>query len=471
MRRKVLVASGLAAGGIAAAGFAAGAMAAGDRAPDLMALGVALLAGGAGGAAIGAWSERRRDALLDFAWKLATGRVSRLTAGRSTDHVVAAAFNDVANAIERRVRTVEMELAQLAAVLATMTEGVVGLDRVGRIVLVNDAMRALLPVPDPMGRSWVEIIRHHELNEMIGRVVRDGARLTGEVAFEAPAPPRTFAVAASAAPGAERADGALRAIVVFHDVTELKRLGRARTDFVANVAHELRTPLTSVSGYLEALLDGAKDDPAQRDDFLHVMKRHADRLNALVGDLLQLSQIESGVYRWRRDPVDLVALSRRSVALIAPVAAKKSVAVVCRSTEPTNVLLGDGEKLTQVLLNLLDNAVKYTPENGAVEVAVGRDEAGFVLRVADTGVGIPASDLQRIFERFYRVDRARSRDLGGTGLGLSIVKHIVEAHRGRVSVESHVGRGSTFTVRLPTSDEPTPSDESTSVHAANLTTA
>jgi two-component system phosphate regulon sensor histidine kinase PhoR len=390
-------------------------------------------------------------------------------AGRSADPAIARALNDTAAAVERRVRTVETELAHLASVLATMTEGVVGLDRLGRIVLVNDAMRGLLSVSDPVGRLWMEIVRHHDLNELIGRVVRDGARVTGEATFESPGPARTFAVAASAAPGGEQTDGALRAIVVFHDVTELKRLGRARTDFVANVAHELRTPLTSVSGYLEALLDGAKDDPDERDEFLAVMKRHADRLNALVGDLLQLSQIESGVYRWRTDPVDLTALSRRSVALIAPVAAKKGVSVTCCATEAANVLLGDGEKLTQVLLNLLDNAVKYTPDGGSVDVEVGRDEEGFLVRVADTGVGIPASDLQRVFERFYRVDRARSRDLGGTGLGLSIVKHIVEAHRGRIEVTSRVGEGSTFTVRLPCTEDLTLSEAPASAHAGDVT--
>jgi two-component system phosphate regulon sensor histidine kinase PhoR len=167
--------------------------------------------------------------------------------------------------------------------------------------------------------------------------------------------------------------------------------------------------------------------------------------------------------------VDLTALSRRSVALIAPVAAKKGVTVACRSAESTNVLPADGEKLTQVLLNLLDNAVKYTPDGGSVEVEVRRDEESFVLQVTDTGVGIPASDLQRIFERFYRVDRARSRDLGGTGLGLSIVKHIVEAHRGRVTVTSHVGKGSTFTVRLPPVEESASLDERVPVHSGNFT--
>jgi two-component system phosphate regulon sensor histidine kinase PhoR len=457
MRRKALVSSGLVGAGVAT-GIAAAAVVADRHAA--IAIGGALLAGGAAGVSLSARWERTRDALLEFARKLAAGLDPQLTAERARDNELVAAFNDMATEVAHRGQTVETELAQVSAVLATMTEGVVGLDRFGRIVLVNHAMHALLPVPDPIGRSWVEIIRHHDLNEMIGRVLRHGGRLTGEATLESPAPARTFAVVASVAPGTDQGDRALRGIVVFHDVTELKRLGRVRTDFVANVAHELRTPLTSVSGYLEALLDGAQDDPAQREDFLQTMKRHADRLTALVGDLLHLSQIESGVYRWRSDPVDLTALSRRSVALIAPVADKKGVSVVCRSVEPTTVIVGDGEKLTQVLLNLLDNAVKYTPENGAVEVEVGRDEEGFVVRVADTGVGIPASDLQRIFERFYRVDRARSRDLGGTGLGLSIVKHIVEAHRGRVVVDSRVGHGSTFSVHLPRTEAPIPAGES-----------
>jgi two-component system phosphate regulon sensor histidine kinase PhoR len=213
-------------------------------------------------------------------------------------------------------------------------------------------------------------------------------------------------------------------VFVFHDVTELKRLERVRSDFVANVSHELRTPLTSIAGYLEALLDGAQDDPQQRREFLGIMKHHTDRLGALVNDLFQLSQIESGAYQWRREEVDLVAL-------IAPLAQKKSL------------------KLMQVLFNILDNAVKYTEEGWTVGVKVTQEGHSAIIRVSDTGVGIPEADRFRIFERFYRVDRARSRELGGTGLGLAIVKHIVEAHGGTVTVDSQLRKGSTFSVTIP----------------------
>jgi signal transduction histidine kinase len=224
-------------------------------------------------------------------------------------------------------------------------------------------------------------------------------------------------------------------------------------NFVANVSHELRTPLTSIIGYLEALLDGAQDEPARRQEFLRVMKAQADRINALVNDLLQLSQIESGSYRWRREPVDVVDLARRSVALVEPMAQNKRITMRVTGESPIR-MIADAEKLTQVLVNLLDNAVKYTDEGGAIDVAINARDRLVTIHVSDTGIGIPYLDQDRIFERFYRVDRARSRALGGTGLGLSIVKHIVEAHGGRVSVESRLGKGSTFTVTIPLQTEP-----------------
>jgi two-component system phosphate regulon sensor histidine kinase PhoR len=260
---------------------------------------------------------------------------------------------------------------------------------------------------------------------------------------------RTFAVQGSATtrPGGEADD--LRAVFVFHDVTALKRLERVRSDFIANVSHELRTPLTSILGYLEALLDGAQHDAKKREEFLAIIKTHADRLHALVQDLLQLSQIESGDYLWRRDVVDVVALARRSVALVLPLAQRRRIAVRCTAESENQSVVGDEEKLTQVLVNLLDNAVKYTEPGGSVDVTVRASDGKVIISVRDTGIGIPPGDRDRIFERFYRVDRARSRESGGTGLGLSIVKHVVEAHRGAVAVDSGLGQGSVFTVTLP----------------------
>jgi signal transduction histidine kinase len=244
------------------------------------------------------------------------------------------------------------------------------------------------------------------------------------------------------------------------DITALRRLEQVRRDFVANVSHELRTPLTSIKGYVEALLDGAKDNPEEATRFLQIILNQSDRLNLILEDLLQLSQIESGLVRFRREPVHLGALVERTLPLIRPLVDKKRQTLTVAVPANLPPVSGDEDRLVQVLTNLLDNAVKYTPEGGTISV-VGRNAAGqpahgpalVELSVTDTGIGIPDADRPRVFERFYRVDKARSREMGGTGLGLSIVKHIVEGHTGRIWVESHQPRGSRFVIHLPVASE------------------
>lgn len=239
------------------------------------------------------------------------------------------------------------------------------------------------------------------------------------------------------------------------DITALRRLEQIRKDFVANVSHELRTPLTSIKGYVEALLDGAKDNPEEAVRFLQIILKQSNRLNLILDDLLQLSQIESGLVRFRHEPVHLSALVERTLPLIKPIADKKQQTLTMAVPPDLPPVSGDEDRLVQVLTNLLDNAVKYTPEGGAISVmAQLAPQAADVpaeveLIVADTGIGIPEADRPRVFERFYRVDKARSRELGGTGLGLSIVKHIVEGHGGRVWVEANQPTGSRFVLRLP----------------------
>jgi two-component system phosphate regulon sensor histidine kinase PhoR len=411
------------------------------------------VAGGIGWLA-GRWISNQVHRIATFAREISQGRVARLPAASGPFGTLAAALNEMAESIDQRVASIAEDHTRFEAVLSGMVEGVMVLDRAGRVLLVNAAMARILsrPLADVKGHRWIEVIRHHELNELISRVLKERETSTAQILLESAGTrsQRVFAVQASIAqrqitPG----DDGFRAVFVFHDVTELKRLERVRSDFVANVSHELRTPLTSIAGYLEALLDGAQDDPQQRREFLGIMKHHTDRLGALVNDLLQLSQIESGAYQWRREEVDVVSLARRSVALIAPLAQKKSLVVSCDSDAPARYVEGDAEKLIQVLLNLLDNAVKYTEKGGTVGVKVTQEGHSVVIRVSDTGVGIPEADRLRIFERFFRVDRARSRELGGTGLGLAIVKHIVEAHGGTVAVDSHLGKGSMFTVMIP----------------------
>ncbi|MBM4122955.1 MAG: HAMP domain-containing protein, partial [Nitrospira sp.] len=235
------------------------------------------------------------------------------------------------------------------------------------------------------------------------------------------------------------------------DFNARRRLEKVRKDFVANVSHELRTPLTSIKGYVEALLDGAKDNPAEAEQFLRIILKQSDRLNLILEDLLQLSQIESGQVQFRQEPVLLSTIAERTLASLKPLAEKKGHAVTVAIPAGLPLVTGDEERLVQVLTNLLDNAVKYTPERGTIQIAARAvDEAWLELSVTDTGIGIPNADRPRVFERFYRVDKARSRELGGTGLGLAIVKHIVERHGGQVWVEGNTPVGSRFVVRLPT---------------------
>lgn len=241
-----------------------------------------------------------------------------------------------------------------------------------------------------------------------------------------------------------------------HDITALRRLETVRKDFVANVSHELRTPLTSIKGYVEALLDGAKDHPEEAMRFLQIILKQSDRLNLILEDLLQLSQIESGRVQFRHEPVELRNVVERTLASIKPLAEKKLHTLSVAIPPDLPPVSGDEDRLVQVLTNLLENAVKYTPEGGAIHVAARpvREDETIELTVADTGIGIPDADRPRVFERFYRVDKARSREMGGTGLGLAIVKHIVEGHGGQVWVEGNDPIGSRFIIRLPAQKDP-----------------
>lgn len=452
LRLPVLFAGGGAV--VSAVAFAAGGWGAVSLGRPGAALGAALVVGTATGWLGGRWVAGQWDAIVDVTLRIVSGASGRLAERPppGVPEAVSGALVAMAEHMDRRIASIAEDRARVEAVLAQMVEGVMVLDGVGRVLLVNAAMERIVSSPrsEILGQGWIEAIRHHALNELVAQVLKEGRAATAEIALEDGGIQRVFSVQASPADRPDTpARDRLGTVLVFHDVTALKRLERVRADFVSNVSHELRTPLTSVAGYLEALLDGAHEDPVKRLEFLHVMKTHADRLTALVNDLLELSQIESGRYEWRRDELDAVALVRRSVALIKPAAEKKRLTLTWASDVPELLVEGDGEKLTQVLLNLLDNAIKYTGEGGTVSVDVDRRADAVAFHVRDTGVGIPDADRSRIFERFYRVDRARSRALGGTGLGLSIVKHIVEAHGGAVAVESRPGKGSTFTVTIP----------------------
>jgi two-component system phosphate regulon sensor histidine kinase PhoR len=237
--------------------------------------------------------------------------------------------------------------------------------------------------------------------------------------------------------------------VVFHDVTDLKRLERIRQDFVANVSHELRTPLTAIRGYVEALLDEDSGGASQAKGFLRIIERHTQRMEKIVSDLLLLSEMESPDRILNRTPLDLGAVLSSAVEALRPLAQSKHLTLQMEIATQLPAVSGDSQKVHQVVVNLLNNAISYTQEGGRIAVGIQPVNGGVEVSVTDNGIGIPPEHLSRIFERFYRVDKSRSREEGGTGLGLSIVKHIVEAHGGWVGVESHPGKGSRFYFFLP----------------------
>lgn len=351
-----------------------------------------------------------------------------------------------------RQAAVAEALAQRATLLHGMAEGVALLDGEGRIQLVNPAFERLFGVPsDVVGRTLLEAVRSHELDELIRQVRTAGHVSSAEIEWPGPEP-RSLQVNATSIAGG-RTPGLI--LLVFHDQTRLKQLESTRKEFVANVSHELRTPLSLIKGYVETLLDGAKDDPALAQRFLQTIAKHTDRLTYLIEDLLTISRLESGPTPLNLQPTGLRDLVERTVDDLAQRAAERQVSLT--NQIPAGLVVRvDADRVQQVLFNLVDNAIKYGRPGGHVTLgARALDSAWVEVSVHDDGPGIPAEARHRIFERFYRVDKNRSRDQGGTGLGLAIVKHIVQNHGGEVRLESESGRGATFHFTLPR--EPTPS--------------
>jgi two-component system phosphate regulon sensor histidine kinase PhoR len=365
---------------------------------------------------------------------------------RSGDEIEALgeALNRMAEDLQRKIQDLSDDRVKTVAILSGMVEGVLVLDQKGRIVLTNASFEKMFGLSgDPwIGRYHYERLRHHPLNALIKEVIQTGKPLSQEVRLDTAHRPH-LQVQASVTEQTPRS-----VVLVFHDITEIKRLERMRKDFVANVSHELRTPLAAIQGYLETLVDGGLENREEAREFLAILQKHTDRMTNIVRDLLQLSRIESGLDPIRPARIDLREAVDRNLLLLKPLAEKKGQTFTVSVLSDLS-LQADPEKLNQVLINLLDNAIKYTPEGGGIAVTASEGGGAVQIEIRDSGIGIPREDLSRIFERFYRVDRTRSRELGGTGLGLSIVKHIVEAHGGKITVESELGKGSRFILTFP----------------------
>ena len=336
--------------------------------------------------------------------------------------------------------------AQQDALFDSMAEGLLLLDEAGRIQLANRAFTRLFGIDAEIrSKTIIEALRLHELAGLVGSLTAETPELEHELKLSAPNE-RWLQVSAAAI--FNQRGGRQGTILVFHDLTRLKQLESARKEFVANVSHELRTPLSLIKGYVETLLDGAKDNPEVAVKFLQTIDRNAERLKLLIEDLLTISELESGRIQLNMQAVELFPLAEKVCADLKARAVARQVTLL--NQIPNMTIRADPDRLEQVLGNLIDNAIKYGRIGGTVTAGGRLLEGGQIeVFVQDDGPGIPVEALDRVFERFYRVDKARSREQGGTGLGLSIVKHIVQSHGGKVWAKSEPGRGSSFCFTLP----------------------
>ncbi|QYR23137.1 HAMP domain-containing protein [Paenibacillus sp. sptzw28] len=380
---------------------------------------------------------------------------------KSSDEIgeLGIAINAMADSLQVQMARIHQNESQLSSVLDNMIDGVVMIDGNGRIVLLNRCAEEVLgfSARELVGRHYAEAKQQYELSQIIQDGLDRREHLREEITFYYPEE-RLLDLNLVPIFQDDEFGGVL---LVLQDVSAIRRLERMRSEFVANVSHELKTPVTAVKGFAETLLGGAVNDPETARSFLQIIYDESDRLNRLIGDILELSKIESRRVPLQFSPIELSAFIGKTVELMSAEAERKNIRIAMKA-EPGIYVEADEDRLRQIVMNLLANGISYTQGGGLVTIEVEpvssvSDQAGadisdyehIRITISDTGIGIPKKDLPRIFERFYRVDKARSRSSGGTGLGLSIVKHLVELHKGSISVDSQVGIGSTFTIELP----------------------
>jgi two-component system, OmpR family, phosphate regulon sensor histidine kinase PhoR len=394
-------------------------------------------------------SESSRIRQLEaFTKRAAAGDFTPLERDRGQDELadLAESLGHTISALGQTIRTLTDERNRSSAILGSMVEGVAVVAGDERILYCNWAFEQILELPEgsSQGKKLVEALRQADLVALVRQALSGSEEVTGEVEVGT-VRRRNFSVTVAPV----RAADANGAVLVLHDITELRRLERVRRDFVANVSHEFKTPLTAIQGFAETLLGGALDDKANRKRFVEIIREHARRLARLTDDMLKLSRIEAGRLELELRPIRVETLVNGCLETTRPRAESKGLQLHIQLPSGLPPIHGDVAQLGEVLQNLLDNAVQYTPSGGGITVEARQNGHEIIFTVADTGIGVPESDLERIFERFYRVDAARSREAGGTGLGLAIARHIVEAHGGRIWVESAVGQGSRFHFSVP----------------------
>lgn len=361
---------------------------------------------------------------------------------------LAGAINFMASSLEQQMYEISENQQRLSGVLTNMTSGVIFISEQRRIMLVNPEVEKLLGTAghEIVGKLHIEAGKSFGLSQYIDRCLDRSEKFREEVHIYYP---QERVLDVNFAPYINFKGEARGVVVVLHDITDIRRLEKMRSDFVANVSHELRTPITSIKGFTETLLEGAMQDEETCRNFLQIISDESERLYRMIRDILDLSKIEQKRIPLQINQVHLQELITSAVAIMNDQAQRKQLTIALPSGTDDIWLMTDKDCLQQIVINLLSNAVAYTPDGGTIALHAEKDAKHVRLQVADTGIGIPEKDIPRIFERFYRVDKARSRDSGGTGLGLAIVKHLVDNLHGQIQVESKEGKGTTFTVTLP----------------------
>lgn len=400
------------------------------------------------GSIVASRTIRPINRMIQISRKFSKGDFSRRIIRISKDEIgeLAVTLNKMAQDIEDKIKEIRAQNQKLAVIFDSMIEGVIVVDKTSRIISINQTIEKIFNISraEAEGKAFLETIRNNNIYEIINSVLAKGETFSAEISLIFPVH-KTFEVNATPIFDNNIVSGCL---LVIHDITEIRKLETIRSDFVANVSHELKTPLTSIKGFVETLLEGALDDKENNRNFLKIIQSHAERLDNLVNDLLSLSHLESKEIMIKKTNVNMKQLVEEVISGFKSQLKKKDIEIKNELSADIS-LPADKDRLEQVITNLIDNAIKFNKEKGSIRIYGEETNNKIKIIVEDSGSGIPEKDIPRIFERFYRVDKARSRELGGTGLGLSIVKHIVDLHNGSVGVESIEGFGSKFWFSLP----------------------
>ncbi|WP_044894531.1 two-component system histidine kinase PnpS [Bacillus alveayuensis] len=389
------------------------------------------------------------EAVTKVAMELAKGNYkARVYEDRHDETgMLSRSINILARNLEDMTRTQEMQNDRLHTLIENMGSGLILIDSRGYINLVNRAYKEIFHIDpvDYLYRLYYEAFEHKEIIQLVEEIFMTEVKVRKQMLLPIDIERRHFEVYGAPIIGTNHEWKGI--VLVFHDITELKKLEQMRKDFVANVSHELKTPITSIKGFTETLLDGAMKDEAMLEYFLSIILKESDRLQTLIQDLLDLSKIEQQGFKLNIEAVNLTQILEEIIVMLEGKAADKDIQLELLADQD-NYIQGDVNRLKQVFINLMNNAIAYTPKGGLVQAIIENKEDKVLVHIKDTGIGIEEKEIPRIFERFYRVDKARSRNSGGTGLGLAIVKHLVEAHHGYITVKSTVGKGTTFTVHF-----------------------